>query len=155
MQKKWKKWLFIRKRELQKILKIMRLSVILLFLGLQLASAKVGAQAKITVEKKTVTYLELFNLIKAQTGRTVVYSNNELDKNKHVAAGFVGLELSQVLDNVLKGTGLSYELVDEFVILEVTPKDVKKVHNLVGIVVDKDKQRLPGVTRCQYRSSHP
>lgn len=139
MQKKWKKWLFIRKRELQKILKIMRLSVILLFLGLQLASAKVGAQAKITVEKKTVTYLELFNLIKAQTGRTVVYSNNELDKNKHVAAGFVGLELSQVLDNVLKGTGLSYELVDEFVILEVTPKDVKKVHNLVGIVVDKDK----------------
>ena len=121
MQKKWKKWLFIRKRELQKILKIMRLSVILLFLGLQLASAKVGAQAKITVEKKTVTYLELFNLIKAQTGRTVVYSNNELDKNKHVAAGFVGLELSQVLDNVLKGTGLSYELVDEFVILEVTP----------------------------------
>ena len=146
MQKKWKKWLFIRKRELQKILKIMRLSVILLFLGLQLASAKVGAQAKITVEKKTVTYLELFNLIKAQTGRTVVYSNNELDKNKHVAAGFVGLELSQVLDNVLKGTGLSYELVDEFVILEVTPKDVKKVHNLVGIVVDKDKQRLPGVT---------
>ena len=59
-----------------KIFRVMRLSLILVFCGLQLASAKVEAQAKITVEQKQITYLDLFNQIKEQTGFTVVYSNN-------------------------------------------------------------------------------
>ena len=77
----------------RKIFRVMRLSLILFFCGLQLASAKVEAQAKITVEQKQITYLDLFNQIKEQTGFTVVYSNNELDKNKLVEAGFIGANL--------------------------------------------------------------
>ena len=146
MKKKWMKWLFMRNYELRKILSIMRLSLILLFCGLQLASAKVGAQAKVTVGQKEVTYLDLFAQIKEQTGFTVVYSNNELDKNKVIKAGFVGMELKEVLDNVLAGTGLCYELMDEFVILKIAPKEEKKMLKIIGVVTDKSKLPLPGVT---------
>ena len=54
----------MRNFELRKLLKIMKLSVILLLVSMHLAVANVGAQAKVTIEAKTVTYLELFNQIK-------------------------------------------------------------------------------------------
>ena len=124
----------------------MKLSVILLLASMHLAVAGVKAQAKITVEAKTVTYLELFKQIKEQTGLTVVYSNNELDKSQTVEAGFVQTDLKVVLDRILEGTRLTYEMMDEFIVLKLAPEEKKKSLNIVGRVSDKDKLPLPGVT---------
>ncbi len=140
------RWLFTLNFEPRKLLRVMKLSVILLLISMHLAVANVGAQAKITIEAKTVTYLELFGQIKQQTGLTVMYSNNELDKYRTVEAGFVKSNLKTVLDKVLEGTRLTYEIMDEFIVLKVAPEDKKKVLNIVGRVTDKDKAPLPGVT---------
>ena len=80
MKKRSKKWLFEKNNQLRKLFKIMRLSVILLFIGMHLTFANVGAQSKVTIEHQFVTYQELFSQIQKQTGLTVVYSNNELNK---------------------------------------------------------------------------
>ncbi len=144
MKKKRMKWLIMQNFELQKLLRITKLSVIFLLLNMHWGMAQ--TQAKITIEAKTVTYLELFNQIKRQTGFTVVYSNNELDKNKIVEAGFVKSDLEEVLMKVLKGTGLIYEMKDEFIVLKVAPKEKEKTLSIVGRVMDKDKMPLPGVT---------
>ena len=140
------RWLFMRNFELRKLLKIMKLSVILLLVSMHLAVANVGAQAKVTIEAKTVTYLELFNQIKQQTGFTVVYSNNELDKYKTVEAGFVKSDLKAVLDKIFVGTRLVYEIMDEFIVLKVAPDEKKKALNIIGLVTDKSNVPLPGVT---------
>mgnify|MGYP002596807925 FL=1 len=131
--------------EPRKLLKVMKLSVILLLASMHLAVAGVKAQAKITVEAKIVTYLELFKQIKEQTGLTVVYSNNELDKSQTVEAGFVQTDLKVVLDRILEGTRLTYEMMDEFIVLKLAPEEKKKSLNIVGRVSDKDKLPLPGV----------
>lgn len=75
-----------------------------------------------------------------------MYSNNELVKNNVIEVGFVGMELKEVLDKVLAGTGLCYELIDEFIILKIAPKEEKKMLKIIGVVTDKDKLPLPGVT---------
>ena len=67
MKKKRMRWLFTLNFEPRKLLRVMKLSVILLLISMHLAVANVGAQAKITIEAKTVTYLELFGQIKQQT----------------------------------------------------------------------------------------
>lgn len=147
MKKKGTKWLFERNNQLRKLFKIMRLSVILLFIGMHLTFANVGAQSKVTIEHQFVTYQELFTQIQKQTGLTVVYSNNELNKDKKIQAGFVQMELKDVLDKVLAGTNLSYEFMDEFVILKVIMKDEKKkTVSVTGKVVDEKNMALPGVT---------
>ena len=87
MKKRSKKWLFEKNNQLRKLFKIMRLSVILLFIGMHLTFANVGAQSKVTIEHQFVTYQELFSQIQKQTGLTVVYSNNELNKDKKIQAG--------------------------------------------------------------------
>ena len=146
MKKKRKGRLIIRNLESCKFFKIMRLSVILLLLCMHVAVANVAAQVEITIEAKRLTFLELFNQIKQQTGLTVVYSNNELDKHKVVEAGFMKSDLRTVLDKILKGTRLTYEIVDEFIVLKVAPDEKKNALNIVGQVTDKDKVPLPGVT---------
>ena len=147
MKKRSKKWLFEKNNQLRKLFKIMRLSVILLFIGMHLTFANVGAQSKVTIEHQFVTYQELFTQIQKQTGLTVVYSNNELNKDKKIQAGFVQMELKDVLDKVLAGTNLSYEFMDEFVILKVIMKDEKKkTVSVTGKVVDEKNMALPGVT---------
>ena len=147
MKKKGTKWLFERNNQLRKLFKIMRLSVILLFIGMHLTFANVGAQSKVTIEHQFVTYQELFTQIQKQTGLTVVYSNNKLNKDKKIQAGFVQMELKDVLDKVLAGTNLSYEFMDEFVILKVIMKDEKKkTVSVTGKVVDEKNMALPGVT---------
>ena len=147
MKKRSKKRLFERNNQLRKLFKIMRLSVILLFIGMHLTFANVGAQSKVTIEHQFVTYQELFTQIQKQTGLTVVYSNNELNKDKKIQAGFVQMELKDVLDKVLAGTNLSYEFMDEFVILKVIMKDEKKkTVSVTGKVVDEKNMALPGVT---------
>ena len=147
MKKRSKKWLFEKNNQLRKLFKIMRLSVILLFIGMHLTFANVGAQSKVTIEHQFVTYQELFSQIQKQTGLTVVYSNNELNKDKKIQAGFVQMELEDVLDKVLAGTNLGYEFMDEFVILKVVTKDEKKkTIRVSGKVVDEKNMALPGVT---------
>ena len=147
MKKRSKKRLFERNNQLRKLFKIMRLSVILLFIGMHLTFANVGAQSKVTIEHQFVTYQELFSQIQKQTGLTVVYSNNELNKDKKIQAGFVQMEMEDVLDKVLAGTNLGYEFMDEFVILKVVTKDEKKkTIQVSGKVVDEKNMALPGVT---------
>ena len=104
--------------KLQKALRIMKLNALFLLIGMQFAWANGIAQTKITIKEKTVNYKELFDQIKQQTGYTVMYSNDELDKHGTIAAGFNQADLKDVLDVVSRETGLSYEIMDEFVILK-------------------------------------
>lgn len=145
MKKKRMLRLDVRNFRLQKILRIMKLSVFLLFAGLHVVMADAVGQAKITIETGKITYLELFDQIKKQTGYTIVYSNNELDNKQSVDASFKQEDLKTVMDRVLARTGLTYEIMDEFVILKVQAKEEKKMITITGKVTDQSNQPLPGV----------
>ena len=148
MKKKRVGGLLLEKSELRKIILIMKLNVILLFVFVHVVAAEVGAQTKITIEKEVMTYAEVFEQIRQQTGLTVMYSNNELNKSKTVKSKFRNADVREVLDKVLEGTGLGYEMQDEFIVLRVQPQQTEqqKEIRITGKVTDKSKMPLPGVT---------
>ena len=132
---------------LRKMFLIMKLSAVLFFMLMHAVYAGSFAQSKVTIEKGVVTYSNLFEQIKKQTGLTVVYSNNELNKNNRVKADFQDAELSVVLEKILEGTGLGYELLDEFIILKVgKQQQVRGSVWVTGMVRDEKNNPLPGVT---------
>ena len=131
--------------KLQKALRIMKLNALFLLIGMQFAWANGIAQTKITIKEKKVNYKELFDQIKQQTGYTVMYSNDELDKHGTIAAGFNQADLKDVLDRVSRETGLSYEIMDEFVILKVADLQQPEAVTISGKVTDESGQPLPGV----------
>ena len=136
------------KEGFRKTLLIMKLSVLLLFVFMHVASANLLSQSRVTIEKQTATYQEIFDQIKRQTGLTVVYSNNELNKDRSVSSRFVDADVESVLRDILSGTNLGYELQDEFIILKRTAQQQQPANRNVpvsGRVTDEKGGPLAGV----------
>ncbi len=122
------------------------LVAILLFSSL---SAHANLQHKVTILKSKLTLEELFNEVKNQTGLTVIYSNNRLNKNEQVELTKTSFEVDDLLNNVLENKSLTIEFRDDYII--VKPSNnlyayTQPQQRIKGTVVDEDGLPLPGVS---------
>lgn len=129
---------------------------ILLFSGFN--SYKVAEQRKITVSGQGITIQKVFQTIKKETGLTVFYSNDLLNDKEKISIDFREQELEVVLDYILKGKNISYEIRRGKVIVLSSNKNstqvqgnvqVKETFNILlpvsGRLVDENGDHLPGV----------
>jgi len=138
--------------------KIMKITLFLLFVGIfTLQAANMNSQpANISLKAKNMTLKRLFNEIESKSNYVFLISDDasgELDKK--VSLDTDGQNIIEILDNVLKGTNLSYlankrqisiyrnnSKTAPLVLLQQDPKtDI-----VTGTVLDKDGQTLIGVT---------
>lgn len=108
-------------------------------------------QKKVTVRKSNLTVEELFNEVKQQTGLTVIYNNDRLNKADQINVPNGSMELEYLFSIVLDGRSLTYEFKDEYII--VKPQAAPSVsvgqqqqRTITGVVVDETGATLPGVT---------
>ena len=145
MKKKSFNGLFYEKAY-EKMLRIMKLSFLLLFLGIVSASAEVNAQNQaISLKLKNVSYYELFNEINRQTGLRFMYSSDQLATLSTIDISAKGKKVSEVLEEALEGTGLTYRMDGDVVMLTRTSQQQGE-YLVKGTVQDEKKQPLPGVT---------
>ena len=136
------------KNERWKLFLVMRLVIVFLFCFMLGGYANSNAQYRLNVKMGETTFDELFQEIRKQTGCIVMYNSDVLDKNAKVEANFGGIELTELLNKVLTGKGLTFEINKEFVILMKVPQktEEQKRITITGIVKDKRGDRLTGVT---------
>ena len=121
----------------------------MLILGLSTLSARTHSQIRLTLDAKNKTLPEVFQEITRLSGYEFMYSSNEL---RHVGKVSVQLEdrdLSDILAECLKNTGLWYRLEDDVIIISpklVSPQKVGEKLVVTGLVKDKGGMPLPGVT---------
>ena len=104
------------------------------------------AQKTMTISASQMTLREIFIEIKKQTGYTVVYNNQKLDINRPLNVHFNNAGIQDVLNKILANTGLTYELMDDFVILSSAPSSQQENIKIYGKVTDEYKNPLPGAT---------
>ena len=127
----------------------MKICVCILILGLSTLSARTHSQIRLTLDAKNKTLPEVFQEITRLSGYEFMYSSNEL---RHVGKVSVQLEdrdLSDILAECLKNTGLWYRLEDDVIIISpklVSPQKVGEKLVVTGLVKDKGGMPLPGVT---------
>ena len=127
----------------------MKICVCMLILGLSTLSARTHSQIRLTLDAKNKTLPEVFQEITRLSGYEFMYSSNEL---RHVGKVSVQLEdrdLSDILAECLKNTGLWYRLEDDVIIISpklVSPQKVGEKLVVTGLVKDKGGMPLPGVT---------
>ena len=127
----------------------MKICVCMLILGLSTLSARTHSQIRLTFDAKNKTLPEVFQEITRLSGYEFMYSSNEL---RHVGKVSVQLEdrdLSDILAECLKNTGLWYRLEDDVIIISpklVSPQKVGEKLVVTGSVKDKGGMPLPGVT---------
>jgi len=75
--------------------------------------AAVNAQHRLTMKLGEVKLEQLFDEIQKQTHKIVVYNNERVSSNSWVVANYDNTLLEEILDEALRGTGLSYKLMDD------------------------------------------
>lgn len=139
----------------RKLLSVTILSFLFHFAILfQVSAASLLAQ-NVVIKKNNMTYGQLFNEIEKQTGISTILSNNEIDLNDKIQIDAQTFELDNLLKEVTEGTGLTYELIEDYIVIKPLKPNEKNVDNaaqqpeklsISGKVVDINGEPIPGAT---------
>ncbi len=100
-----------------KALATIRLTLIIWVLSISSLTAGYSQSSKIHLNLKNERIKELFQEIKKQSNYSFVYNNNELNENERVTLSAEGLTVDEILDQVLKGKNLDYEINDRTIVI--------------------------------------
>lgn len=128
----------------------MRLCMCMLFCSIMSLSASVRAQqAKLSIEMRGVTLEEIIWSLEKKSEITFFYNVADVAGIKGLDAVFKDKSLEDILKEVLKGTGLYYQMHDNVVVvkrLETSKADSVKSVRVTGYVKDEAGMPLPGVS---------
>ena len=134
----------------RQIFRIMKLTVMLCVCCFCTLSANVMSQERLSMKLGEVTVKQVFEEIRRQTERIVICNDDRLDQSKRVVANFDGAELREILADVLRGSGMTFRFVDDYILIvpeRMQAADtVAKPLTIRGRVTDEKKQPLPGVS---------
>lgn len=121
-----------------KALNFMRITLLLLFLGMFTVSATVYSQdtrVSITVRDKTVN--DVFAEIKAQTNYSFWFDVKDVDINRKVSIQAENETVKAVLSTILKGQGLNFRLKDNHII--ISKNEIQNSSAETGVLQDNKK----------------
>lgn len=137
----------------------MRFSIILILSAIFTINAATYSQSKrVSLNLTNVSFSKLFEEIRRQTDYSFFFNNGKIDElNKKITIKRTNTPVNEILNEVLKGTSLSYKLVDGVVVIVDNKKaDNTKVEDkrqaqqestiVKGKITDKQtKEAIPGV----------
>ena len=136
---------------LRKIVRMMKWSFVLLFVGcMQLSAAVYSQQEKMDISVRDVSIEALIKTIKSKVNVDFLYNLKEIERNGTVSVEMKNAGVEDILQEAFRGKLLTYSRVNGVFIIRpvvTVPKDsVKKMYLIKGKVLDAKKQPLPGVT---------
>lgn len=109
----------------------------------------VAQTSNVTLKLKNVTVKEALEKLKNQTGYSLWFNAQEVSLNKKVSVDVQKQSIEKVLDEILRGQNLNYEVKGKSIQIRKNPIQERKsgTHQLVGQVFDQnDKSPLIGCT---------
>ena len=131
------------------LLKSLRWTVMIVCLTVTSFFANASAQnmrLDLTVEDKSL--VEVMDILKEKTGYSFVYSAADVEGVAGLTYDFKDMTVSEMLDVMLRDTGLSYKIEGDLIILKKAPAPVAQTQKRVvkGVVLgNNERDTLPGV----------
>jgi len=125
------------------------LLVLLLLLPLQ---SLLFAQGKYSVDVRKESLKSVLTKIQIQGALKFLYSNDDVNPINVESVSIKNADIKDVLNLVLKGSGLTFQIGDDNIIyikrvkMDPDKKQEKKSIKIKGVVVDSKKLPLPGVS---------
>lgn len=157
MYKIYQSKLHLPSSRLSKLLLIMKLTTFLITVCLLQVSAASFSQ-RVTITNNMSRIREVFREIKKQTGYDVFYVNNIVPADKIVKGEIKDLELNEVMQRCLAGTGLDYTISEKTIVIRASQQNSSaaaaqpRAVNLQIVVRDSSGNVLPGAS---VRVDHP
>ena len=128
--------------------KIAHKRVFLTFLSLILIQTLALAQndSKITIQQKNITVIDALKTVEKQSKKSINYSDSELKGKVIAQLNLQNASLETALDTILKGTGFSFQIQGNYIIItEKKPVVTQTLKNIKGKVTDESGEPLIGV----------
>lgn len=136
------------------LLRIMKLTYLLLTVGLLQVYAETSAQ-KLTIQKEKTTLRNVFGEIHSQTGYSVVYSVQHIEKLPPIDVSLRNLSLNEAMTQILAGLPLDFVIAEKEIIIKQIAQRERKLplslsaeepmqQTVSGRVVDEDGNPLVG-----------
>ena len=141
-----------QKKSWKKILRIMKLTVILLFGSMIAMSASSYSQnTKLNLSAKNTSLIDIFRHIEDQSEFYFYFQKEDVKTKESVTYEAKDVLVTEVLDEVLAKTGLEYKVIDRYIVVKekgspdpaIPQQDGRKIS---GKVSDNSGVPLPGVS---------
>lgn len=123
---------------------------ILLVSSFQLYASESTQAQKVSLRMDNVNLKTVITAIEKQTTLGFLYNEKEIASLKNLNLNVTRQEVQQVLDNLLKGTSLTWQLDNNTILISVrsdaTAQQTVKTWLITGKVCDVAKKPLPGVS---------
>ena len=107
-------------REKHKLLKVMKLTTILLFITCLHAAAHTSGQT-VTLSLKNVPVQKVFKAVSRQTGVSIVYSENLFEGLQHVSINVKNAPVNDVLQQCLPGAPFEFSVQGNTIVITKRP----------------------------------
>lgn len=149
-------WGWPQKPPISQLLRVMKLTIILLTTALLQVSAK-GISQKVTYIGKDVTLQTVFNTIKQQSGYTVFCNADILSDAGKVSVKIKNATIEEAMEKTLKGQPLTYNIIGKTIVVKNKPQEPKVDPNdgtsamdanidVHGRIVNEKGEPVAGVT---------
>lgn len=117
-----------------------------LCLGLILAGCLQAHAQRVSFNAGRVSLKEAFQKIEASSKYKIAYNGTKLDVNKKVILNQKNTEVLDVLNQILSGTGYSYTLKGNYIVITLPGQDgtQQKVKRVSGVVIDEKGEPIIG-----------
>lgn len=130
-----------------KFLNVMKLTLFLCLIATFHVSAMSYAQSgTVSIHAKKAPVTEVLKMIEAQSKYTFIFNNEQINGLKPVTLNVKDEKITKVLETCLQGTELSYELVDNVIVINRRISLPQQKVTIEGVVKDKKGSVLPGVS---------
>jgi TonB-linked SusC/RagA family outer membrane protein len=119
MKKETLSWIYyVQKTRIKQFLRIMRITLVLLFVGIFFVSARdsYSQNVRVNINKSRVTLDEILNEIESQTDYLFLY-NTQVDVNRKVTVKAKNKPVSQVLQSIFKDTDIDFAMEGTHIVL--------------------------------------
>lgn len=150
MKKKSRWYTFARGKCANKIMKVMKLTWLLMFVFTLHLAAETSAQRVVNAKFSNKALKEVLREIKTQTGVYFMYNNREVDVDQTVSVELNNMSLESALAKLFKILPYRYEITTGYVLIlpdrGVKTDSVIAKREIKGVVQDEGGLKLPGVT---------
>ncbi len=144
----------LNKRRLTKLWKIMRITTLLLFLGLMqtFATNSYSQNAKLSLKMEAASLENILNEIEKVSEFHFFYKSNEINLNARHDINVKGQTIEEVLNTLLRNSDLTYKVFDKYIAIVAKGNSNEEIANLMqqktitGKVTDAGGNPIPGVT---------
>jgi len=144
-------------RDINKMILVMKITVLFLFIScLHLSARSLSQTVNLQIKNKSLT--EVLSVIKKQTGFLVIYNNRHIKDAGTVSIKAKNMSLDNFLNEILKNTGLTYIINEKSILIKKAAEDKKTLNAdkpaeifkqqiaITGKVTDERGEPLAGVS---------